>query len=407
MSQLLGFSPRILGMRIADARKASGKTQEEVARVLGISRPTYIAIEKGERKPKSEEIIRIASLFDRKMNDLLRQIEPATELKDGILAALDLFPDPEKGKFLPAIVDFQRWVEDYEEILMLTKGCNQCQLPVEIRLNPGIDPEEFGEDLAAQERQRLGLGNSSIDSVFQVLEARLGITIFPTEKLPATVGALFSHSAKIGCCLVVNIHHSVERRQGCVLHAYGQWLVNRFQSGVVRIDRDAGRRSSLERFVQAFATSFLMPAAAVRTEFRSIIGATKRFMVADLKQMSDQFKVSVQEMALRMETLGLVPRGSWEQVCAGHRLTEMNAKETKSMAEGISDNLPARYKLRAVQAYDMELIGDSKLAEYLRTDMVISRGIANALKLSWEMKNTVRQEPVELNSGHSILITAY
>lgn len=41
--------PRILGQRIAEARKSRGKTQEEVAEFLGYSRPTYIAIEKGER----------------------------------------------------------------------------------------------------------------------------------------------------------------------------------------------------------------------------------------------------------------------------------------------------------------------------------------------------------------------
>ena len=43
------INPRILGQRIAEARKARGKTQEEVAEFLGYSRPTYIAIEKGER----------------------------------------------------------------------------------------------------------------------------------------------------------------------------------------------------------------------------------------------------------------------------------------------------------------------------------------------------------------------
>jgi transcriptional regulator with XRE-family HTH domain len=41
--------PRILGQRIAEARKARGKTQEEVADFLECSRPTYIAIEKGDR----------------------------------------------------------------------------------------------------------------------------------------------------------------------------------------------------------------------------------------------------------------------------------------------------------------------------------------------------------------------
>src|SRR4051794_22722404 len=52
----LEIDPRVLGQRIAESRKARGKTQEEVAEFLGCSRPTYIAIEKGDRAAKPEEI---------------------------------------------------------------------------------------------------------------------------------------------------------------------------------------------------------------------------------------------------------------------------------------------------------------------------------------------------------------
>ncbi len=66
------IDPRILGQRIVEARKSRGKTQEEVADFLGYSRPTYIAIEKGERSAKPDEIIKLASFFGRKVNDLVR-----------------------------------------------------------------------------------------------------------------------------------------------------------------------------------------------------------------------------------------------------------------------------------------------------------------------------------------------
>jgi DNA-binding XRE family transcriptional regulator len=47
-----------VGRRIAEARKARGKTQDEVADFLEMSRPTYIAIEKGDRSAKSDEMIK-------------------------------------------------------------------------------------------------------------------------------------------------------------------------------------------------------------------------------------------------------------------------------------------------------------------------------------------------------------
>ena len=53
MPRLGKTDPRILGQRITEARKARGKTQEELADLLECSRPTYIAIEKGDRQPKS------------------------------------------------------------------------------------------------------------------------------------------------------------------------------------------------------------------------------------------------------------------------------------------------------------------------------------------------------------------
>src|SRR5438874_11048635 len=74
------INPRILGRRLAEARKARGITQEAAAAHLGYSRPTYIAIEKGERLAKAEEIIKLAAFFGRPVHELLLQSEPITVL---------------------------------------------------------------------------------------------------------------------------------------------------------------------------------------------------------------------------------------------------------------------------------------------------------------------------------------
>src|SRR5882672_8118857 len=86
---LPSLDPRILGHRIAEARKARGKTQEEVADFLECSRPTYIAIEKGERAAKSDEIIKLASFLGRKVHELVRPTEPVMELQPHLRAAAD------------------------------------------------------------------------------------------------------------------------------------------------------------------------------------------------------------------------------------------------------------------------------------------------------------------------------
>src|SRR5947209_15204194 len=80
------INPRSLGQRLAEARKARGITQEAAAAHLGCSRPTYIAIEKGERPAKPEEIVKLATLFAKPVHELLRQSEPVTVLSPQLRA---------------------------------------------------------------------------------------------------------------------------------------------------------------------------------------------------------------------------------------------------------------------------------------------------------------------------------
>lgn len=54
------ISDLTLGRRIRTARRAAGLTQAQLAERLGMSRPTYIAIEQGERRIGWEELSTIA-----------------------------------------------------------------------------------------------------------------------------------------------------------------------------------------------------------------------------------------------------------------------------------------------------------------------------------------------------------
>ena len=49
MVEVNQIDPKLLGQRLAEARKARGVTQEDAAKHLECSRPILIAIEKGTR----------------------------------------------------------------------------------------------------------------------------------------------------------------------------------------------------------------------------------------------------------------------------------------------------------------------------------------------------------------------
>lgn len=65
------------GQRLRYLREKSGKSQEEVARILGISRPAYVAYETGRTTP-SRKLKELASLFN-VSTDFILGNEPISE----------------------------------------------------------------------------------------------------------------------------------------------------------------------------------------------------------------------------------------------------------------------------------------------------------------------------------------
>jgi transcriptional regulator with XRE-family HTH domain len=74
-----------LGERIKKLREGAGITQERVAEILGVSRPTISQMESGEGKISAEELIKIANLFNLSVQSLLDlEKEPEIVLKKGM-----------------------------------------------------------------------------------------------------------------------------------------------------------------------------------------------------------------------------------------------------------------------------------------------------------------------------------
>src|SRR5436853_6948124 len=70
---------RTVGKELQQARIKRGLTQEEAAKCIGVARTTLTVIEKGERRIKAEELIRLAQVYGRQVSDFVRlrpQIEP-------------------------------------------------------------------------------------------------------------------------------------------------------------------------------------------------------------------------------------------------------------------------------------------------------------------------------------------
>lgn len=406
MPQPLRTDPRILGQRIAEARKARGKTQEEVADFLGCSRPTYIAIEKGERSAKSDEIIKLAAFLGRHVHELVRPDEPIIALQPHLRAVAEKMKGADEQALNGAIDELQRLAEDYRELERITSAPLRFNYPPEITLDARLDPAEFAEGESQRERQRLGLGDQPVINLRATLEWNVGLRIFYTA-LPSAIAGMYAYTAELGCCILVNSKHPPERRRVSMLHEYAHLIVDRFKPGIDYLSMP-GRKPLNERFAEAFSLAFLMPATSVRQRFYDVVTSTNDFQVADLRRLSHFYFASVEAMALRLEQLGLITRGSWQFLKEAKFAPKQAADLLGLRPQPINDQaFPERYQFLAVMAYERGEIGDSDLAYYLRCDIVSAREIVAKTLISREVVEATGEErDVRLDFQKSLLTEA-
>jgi Zn-dependent peptidase ImmA (M78 family)/transcriptional regulator with XRE-family HTH domain len=405
MLQLEEIDPKTLGQRLAEARKARGLTQEDVAEFLGYSRPTYIAMEKGERPAKADEIVRLATFFGRTVHELVRPGAPVGALQPHLRAKAEGMKAVDERQLLEAIDEFQRFAEDYRQLEELMNVALRTNFPPELSLDTPIDVTELAEGVAVQERRRLGLGDQPVVHLRSILEWDVGLRIFYGEKLPSAIAGMYAWTADLGCCILINRNHPAQRRRVSLVHEYGHLIVDRYKPGIDSISI-TGRKPANERFAETFGLSFLMPPSSVRARFHEIVTSTRDFRVADLCRLSHFYFVSVEAMALRLEKLGLIPRGCSEDL-KDSRFSPMKAAQMFDLLPHpeTSQPYPQRYKFLAVHAYQMGKITQVQLAHFLRCDVVTARQIVTECLTSPDVAADGRLEMLHLEEFQKSLLS--
>ena len=359
------IEPRALGSRLRDAREARGWTQRQVADRLGMARTTVVAMEKGERRVNPEELVELASLLGRRVSELLQRGAPAEELgvqlrealPSSVSAGVDL---------LPHIEMFQHLCEDYVGLEELCQAPLRRRYPAEYEIQ-GVDPGLAAEDIAAAERSRLALGEGPLVNLREILEGDVGLRVFQIE-LPSNVTGMFAFTEGLGGCIAVNLCHAANRRQTSLAHEYGYFLTARYRSEVTFLDRFE-RRPAGERFAEAFARAFLVPASGLRRRYLEIERERPRGIThGDLCRLAHFYAVSVEVMTRRLEELRLIPSGTWDRL----RQEGFHIPEAQQILAG-DEPFSSRYLALAVEAWQQELLSEGQLAQILRTDRLGAR----------------------------------
>ena len=366
--------PRVLGSRLQAARKARGLTQEAVADALDAARTTIVAIEKGERRVSSHELITLARLFGRSVSELIghtRVTEPfVAQFRTG-----GRRDDEEEvsADLEAATATLQRFAEQYLELEDLLDVPLARKYPREYDAS-SLNAEIAGEDIAAAERQRLGLGDGPLNNLWSILEADVGLRIFVID-LPSRIAGVFAYNDVVGGCIGINRRHPIPRRRWTLAHEYCHFLTSRYTFEVTWIS-GKGRASARERLADSFAKAFLMPPAGLGRRFSDLQSSRNgRVTVGDLCWLANVYQVSVQALTLMLEEMKRVPNGFWERLLAeGFRPRE--AQALLGLADepsGEPAELPTRYEMLAVNAFDRGLLSEGQFARYLGVDRVTAR----------------------------------
>lgn len=370
-AESLSLGSPVLLARLRRAREDLALSQNQVAEALGLARTTLVAIEAGDRRLRADELLQLASLYDARLDELLRSNPPPRCLAAQFRTAFGSMPD--QTELRGAAAELQRLAEDYlelEHIMGVRRGD---------RYLAGRDiPDSQGVEVAAslmadEERGRLGLGDGPLPHLREVLENDVGLRIFAL-RLPSRVAGLFGFDIELGPCVAINANQRYERQRWSLAHEYAHFLTRRDRAEVTVLLSQYRRVPASERYADSFARHFLMPTGGVIRRYQMAAAEVGRPTNALLLQQADWWGVSFQAYVLRLEDVGLVKPGLYDRLNRrGFHVDE--GRQLLGLPPRLADStlLPRRFRLLAVGAYADGRISEERLSRFLRADRLEAR----------------------------------
>lgn len=369
---------RELGRELQQARTKRGLTQEDAARIIEVARTTITAIEKGERRIKADELIKLARAYGRQVSDFVRprpEIEPFQVQFRGPSQRTS----EDEAKIASYVIKLEELSRNYLELEQITGSPLVRKYPPEYEI-AGLRTDQGAESVAIEERNRLGLGDGPIPILRDILEQDVGLRIFYLPLSPSKFSAMYLYDEQLGGCIAVNSQHPEERRRWSLAHDYGHFLVHRYKP-VVFIEDSYQRLPESERFADYFALYFLMPTSGLKRRFNDIKRTKQKITPADLCTLAHYYGVSVAAITLHLEDMKLLPTGIWDKLReGGFKVREVQEQLGLGAIPARDEKLPTRYQYLAVYALDRELITEGQFARFLEVDRVEARLIAEKLR---------------------------
>lgn len=169
------ITPSELGRRIRAAREACRMTQQDVATHIGVSRPTFVQIEAGNRSVSTLELDRLAYLFGR---DIRRFVADDFREEDALAALFRaesaVLGEPEVLHKLRECVALGRELTQLERLVGIDRDLAAVAAYSVPAPKTRWEAIQQGQRLAEEERRRLGLGQAPLPELSEWLEGPWG-----------------------------------------------------------------------------------------------------------------------------------------------------------------------------------------------------------------------------------------
>jgi len=356
---------QILGLRVKEARKRLGMSQQELGELLGIDHAQIISqIESGERQVKAWELARLSTILHTGTADLLRE--------DALAEPVVLWRE-QPDNYQKIETEFVRQARNYDFIEKVSGVRSKSQLrPADV---PGerLDHRDAAE-LANEAAKTLNLGRVPATSLTKVLEEDFGVKIFYRENL---AGSAASAVGDFGQSILMNSSEAPWRRNYNFAHELFHLLTWNAMPPQ-RLRNEQSLKDKFEKLANYFASCLLLPAECVLTAFQAKL-SEKKISFADLIEIAREFDVSTEALLWRLVNLRQIEADEVRKA-----LADMNFRllDRTTMAERWSkpDDLSDRYVRLCFLCFQKEQISRAKLADLLGISLAELRGKVKALE---------------------------
>lgn len=381
-----------LARRLRLARTGVGLSQDAVAAELKVPRPTISQIEAGRRGVSSLELMKLAKLYRRPLSaffeddfDLNYSEDPLTVLYRA--TAL-------RSEDRAVVAGFEVMCRNYSYLEELLGLAGEIPLPDFSNFGEPrnkIEAIRQGEQVASEERRRLGIGDDPIRNVFELLESQ-GIRVFVRELHESSISGLFMYGRTIGPCILINGKEHRNRLAFNAAHEYAHVLLDRkLQARASSTTQQIGHPEEDNEFLEvranSFAAAFLLPASGIE-RFLWDRGMTRRtkssLQVVHVLYLQRAFGVSYQAALYRLQNLGWLTRAQREELAKYH-------PDKLGQELGIHDDgdkylavYPLRYVYLALEAHRQAKITVEKLADFIGKSLPETKQLVKKLRVGSE-----------------------